>query len=86
MHEARKRGVLFDLGHGAASFLWPVADRALRLGFPPDTISTDIHAGSILATQSDMSNYGQNAHARHGAEGDRLSLYRHTGPGRQPFS
>ena len=56
MFEARKRGVLFDLGHGAGSFLWPVADRAMRLGFPPDTISTDIHAASIVATQSDMPN------------------------------
>jgi dihydroorotase len=56
MYEARKRGVLFDLGHGAGSFLWPVADRAMRLGFPPDTISTDIHAASILATESDMPN------------------------------
>jgi dihydroorotase len=56
MHEARKRGVLFDLGHGGGSFLWPVADRAMSLGFPPDTISTDIHAGSILTTQSDMPN------------------------------
>jgi dihydroorotase len=56
MHEARKRGVLFDLGHGGGSFLWPVADRAMRQGFPPDTISTDIHATSILATQSDMPN------------------------------
>ena len=56
MYDARKRGVLFDLGHGAGSFLWPVADRAMHLGFPPDTISTDIHAASILATQSDMPN------------------------------
>ena len=56
MHEARKRGVLFDLGHGNGSFLWPVADRAMRLGFPPDIISTDLHAASILATQSDMPN------------------------------
>jgi dihydroorotase len=56
MYEARKRGVLFDLGHGNGSFLWPVADRAMRLGFSPDTISTDIHAASILTTQSDMPN------------------------------
>ncbi len=56
MHEARRRGVLFDLGHGGGSFLWPVADRAMSLGFPPDIISTDIHAGSILTTQSDMPN------------------------------
>ena len=56
MREARQRGVLFDLGHGGGSFLWPVADRAMKLGFPPDTISTDIHSSSILATQSDMPN------------------------------
>ena len=56
MHEARKRGVLFDLGHGGGSFLWTVADRAMSLGFPPDIISTDIHASSILTTQSDMPN------------------------------
>ena len=56
MLEARKRGVLFDLGHGGGSFLWTVADRAMSLGFPPDTISTDLHASSILTTQSDMPN------------------------------
>jgi dihydroorotase len=56
MYEARKRGVLFDLGHGGGSFLWTVADRAMRLGFPPDIISTDIHASSIMTTQSDMPN------------------------------
>ena len=56
MLEARKRGVLFDLGHGGGSFLWTVADRAMSLGFAPDTISTDLHATSILSTQSDMPN------------------------------
>ena len=56
MYEARKRGVLFDLGHGGGSFLWPVADRAMRQGFAPDIISTDIHASSIMTTQSDMTN------------------------------
>jgi dihydroorotase len=54
--EARKRGVIFDLGHGAGSFLWPVAARAMAQGFYPDTISTDLHADSILATESDMAN------------------------------
>lgn len=56
MHEARKRGVLFDLGHGGGSFLWPVADAAMAQGFPPDTISTDLHGGSIMTTSSDMPN------------------------------
>ena len=54
--EARRRGVLFDMGHGAGSFLWPVASRALAQGFPPDSISTDLHAQSILIAQSDMPN------------------------------
>jgi dihydroorotase len=56
MWEARKRGVLFDLGHGSGSFLWPVATAAMKQGFPPDTISTDLHASSIMIPQSDMPN------------------------------
>ena len=56
MHEARRRGVLFDLGHGGGSFLWPVAGRAMSQGFVPDTISTDLHASSIFIQQSDMPN------------------------------
>ncbi len=54
--EARRRGVLFDMGHGGGSFLWPVATRAMAQGFPPDTISTDLHSSSILIPQSDMPN------------------------------
>ena len=53
---ARKRGVLFDLGHGAGSFLWPVAAAAARQGFWPDTISTDLHSSSIMGPQPDMPN------------------------------
>ena len=48
MLEARRRGVLFDLGHGGGSFLWPVARSAMAEGFPPDTISTDLHPSSIM--------------------------------------
>jgi dihydroorotase len=54
--EARKRGVLFDLGHGGGSFLWPVAVAAMKQGFPPDTISTDLHSSSIMLQQADMPN------------------------------
>lgn len=54
--EARKRGVLFDLGHGAGSFLWPVASKAMAQGFYPDTISTDLHSSSIMGPESDMAN------------------------------
>ncbi|MEX2262128.1 MAG: amidohydrolase/deacetylase family metallohydrolase [Bryobacteraceae bacterium] len=56
MWEARKRGVLFDLGHGSGSFMWPVAAAAMKGGFPPDTISTDLHSSSIMLPQSDMPN------------------------------
>ena len=56
MVEARRRGVLFDVGHGGGSFLWPVAARAVAQGFVPDTISTDLHSGSINIQQSDMPN------------------------------
>ena len=56
MVEARRRGVLFDVGHGGGSFLWPVATRAMAQGFVPDTISTDLHSASINIQQSDMPN------------------------------
>ena len=54
--EARKRGVVFDVGHGAASLLFRQAAPAMRQGFPPDSISTDIHADSITAGMKDMLN------------------------------
>ena len=45
--EAAERGVIFDVGHGAGSFSWDVAERALSQGFAPQTISTDIHTQSM---------------------------------------
>ena len=41
---ARQRGVLFDIGHGMGSFSWTTARAMLDEGFPPDTISSDVHA------------------------------------------
>lgn len=41
---ARQRGVLFDIGHGMGSFSWTTARAMLDQGFPPDTISSDVHA------------------------------------------
>lgn len=40
---ARKRGVLFDVGHGMGSFAFKSARVMLANGFQPDTISSDIH-------------------------------------------
>ncbi len=44
---ARERGVLFDVGHGVGSFAYRVARSALAQGFPPDTISSDLHAHNV---------------------------------------
>ena len=41
---ARKRGVLFDIGHGMGSFSFKTARAMLANGFYPDTISSDVHA------------------------------------------
>ncbi len=44
---ARERGVLFDVGHGVGSFTFEVARAALEQGFPPDTISSDLHVYNV---------------------------------------
>lgn len=41
---ARRRGVLFDIGHGMGSFAFKTARAMLANGFAPDTISSDVHA------------------------------------------
>ncbi len=41
--EARKRGVIFDIGHGKGSFAFKTARAMLANGFEPDTISSDVH-------------------------------------------
>jgi len=52
--EARARGVLFDVGHGAGSFNFQVARRALDAGFLPDTISTDLYNVNVAGPVYDM--------------------------------
>jgi dihydroorotase len=54
--EARKRGVLFDVGHGGGSFVFKHAVPAIKQGFVPDSISTDLHTGSMNAGMKDMLN------------------------------
>jgi dihydroorotase len=53
---ARKRGVLFDVGHGGGSFLFRQAVPATQQGFWPDIISTDLHTGSQNAGMKDILN------------------------------
>jgi len=43
---AKKRGVIFDVGHGGGSFDYTMAEPAIAQGAPPDTISSDIHVFS----------------------------------------
>jgi len=45
--EARRRGVIFDIGHGSGSFGFRTAEAMLIAGFLPDVISSDVHALSI---------------------------------------
>ena len=45
--EARRRGVIFDIGHGGGSFGFRTAEGMLAAGFLPDVISSDVHALSI---------------------------------------
>jgi len=52
--DAVKRGVIMDVGHGAASFRWPVAEKGIEQGIRPDTISTDLHVGSFNGPVYDM--------------------------------
>ena len=52
--KAAKRGVVFDVGHGARSFRWPVAEKGIEQGIRPHTISTDIHAESFNGPAYDM--------------------------------
>lgn len=52
----RRRGVLFDVGHGGGSFAWRVAVPIVGEGFLPDTISTDLHVGSMNAGMKNMLN------------------------------
>ncbi len=47
--EAKKRGALFDVGHGGCSFSFDIARKAFSQGFYPDVISTDIYAWNFLS-------------------------------------
>jgi dihydroorotase len=54
--EARKRGVIFDAGHGGGSFVFRQAVPAMKQGFYPDVISTDVHIGSMNSGMKDILN------------------------------
>jgi len=54
MIDGRKRGVIFDVGHGGGSFRWAAAVPMMKTGFVPDSISTDLHASSMNAGMKNM--------------------------------
>ncbi|HZS50710.1 MAG TPA: amidohydrolase/deacetylase family metallohydrolase [Bryobacterales bacterium] len=54
LSRARARGVKFDVGHGGGSFVFRNAVPAVRLGFYPDSISSDLHTLSMNAAMMDM--------------------------------
>jgi dihydroorotase len=56
LFEAKKRGIIFDVGHGGGSFSWKQVIPAVRQGFLPDSISTDLHVTSMNAGMKDMTN------------------------------
>lgn len=53
---ARKKGLIFDVGHGGGSFSWSQAVPAMEQGFAPDVLSSDLHTGSMNAGFKDMAN------------------------------
>lgn len=54
LRQAANRGVIFDVGHGAGSFSFPVAEAALDQGFVPQIISTDLHVYSVNGPVYDL--------------------------------
>ncbi|HZQ97922.1 MAG TPA: amidohydrolase/deacetylase family metallohydrolase [Chloroflexota bacterium] len=54
VREAVRRGIGLDVGHGAGSFSWDVARRALEQDLQPSTISSDIHTWSVAHPAYDL--------------------------------
>lgn len=52
--DAVKKGIVFDVGYGGASFNFSQAIPAVKQGFLPTTISTDLHTGSMNASMKDQ--------------------------------
>jgi dihydroorotase len=52
--EAADRGIIFDVGHGAGSFSFPVMEAALEQDFLPHTISSDLHVYSVNGPVYDL--------------------------------
>ncbi|MCU1226861.1 MAG: amidohydrolase [Edaphobacter sp.] len=56
--DGRKRGIYFDAGTGGGSFKWSLAVPMVKDGFIPDSLSTDLHIGSMNGATKDELNVG----------------------------
>ena len=54
LFEARRKGIVFDVGYGEISFAFSQAIPALNSGFPPNSISSDNHRSNIRITLPDI--------------------------------
>jgi len=54
--EARKKGILFDVGHGGVGFWFNQAVPSVKQGLAPDTFGTDMHHNSVNSGMKDMLN------------------------------
>ena len=52
----KQRGIYCDVGHGGGSFAWTVAGPIMKTGYLPDSISTDLHTGSMNNGMKDLLN------------------------------
>jgi dihydroorotase len=57
VREARRRGILFDVGHGLnGHFTWELAERAFQQDFFPDSITSDLNGAGLIAQVFDFPN------------------------------
>ena len=56
VREAQQKGIVFDVGYGEISFAFSQALPALKGGFYPNSISTDLHAHSMNQSMRDILN------------------------------
>ena len=54
IRELQARGLILDIGHGAGSFSYEVAEQMMVAGVLPDVISSDIHQISVQGPMFDM--------------------------------
>ena len=52
--QAQKSGIVFDVGYGGISFSFAQAIPAVKSGFLPNSISTDLHTGSMNNAMKDQ--------------------------------